>query len=118
MNMAAHKASLEIFQRAGVKNLRKKSELLTGYLHWLLTSQQTTVKSQLKIITPSTPTDRGCQISLQTKKDGKKIFDKLTKAGVIADWREPDVIRVAPVPLYNSFEDVWQFSQLLNSSSR
>ena len=117
MNMAAHKASLEIFQKAGIKNLRKKSLLLTGYLHWLLTSQPSTVNRQLKMITPPTPADRGCQISLQTGKDGKKIFDKLTKAGVIADWREPDVIRVAPVPLYNSFEDVWRFASLLKGLS-
>jgi len=80
-----------------------------------MSGQQSTVNGQLKIITPSSIADRGCQISLQTNKDGKKIFDLLTKAGVIADWREPDVIRVAPVPLYNSFEDVWKFSQLLAS---
>jgi kynureninase len=115
MNMAAHKASLEIFEKAGMKNLRKKSELLTAYLYWLLTNQLSPATSQLKIITPSTSADRGCQISLQTKKNGKKIFDKLTKAGVIADWREPDVIRVAPVPLYNTFEDVWNFARLLAS---
>ena len=113
MNMAAHKASLEIFEKAGMKNLRKKSELLTGYLEWLLRSQLANTKGQLSIITPSTPSERGCQLSLQTKKNGKKIFDKLTKMGVVADWREPDVIRVAPVPLYNSFEDVWHFAQLL-----
>jgi kynureninase len=113
MNMAAHKASLEIFEKAGIKNLHQKSARLTGYLHWLLTSHLSAAKGQLEIITPATPADRGCQISLQTKKDGKKIFDKLTKAGVIADWREPDVIRVAPVPLYNSFEDVYRFATLL-----
>jgi kynureninase len=113
MNMAAHKASLEIFQKAGMKNLRKKSLILTGYLDYLIRSQVSNLKSQVSIITPSSPSDRGCQISLQTQKGGKKIFDKLTKAGVIADWREPDVIRIAPVPLYNSFEDVWRFATLL-----
>jgi kynureninase len=120
MNMAAHTASLEIFERAGMKNLRQKSELLTGYLYWLLQLSIANLPAgrhgyQLSIITPSTADDRGCQISLQTQKDGKKIFDKLTKAGVMADWREHDVIRVAPVPLYNSFEDVWRFAQLLFS---
>jgi kynureninase len=80
-----------------------------------LEGQQSTVNGQLRIITPKTAADRGCQISLQTGKDGRKIFDRLSKAGVIADWREPDVIRVAPVPLYNSFEDVWKFAQLINA---
>jgi kynureninase len=122
MNMAAHKASLELFQKAGIKNLRKKSVLLTGYLDWLLRGQQSTANGQrgdnnaLRIITPSNPSERGCQISLQTVSNGKNIFDKLSKAGVIADWREPDVIRVAPVPLYNSFEDVWRFADILSDA--
>lgn len=115
MNMAAHKASIKIFERAGIKNLRYKSMLLTGYLEWLFNKQQTTDSSQLKIITPFKPADRGCQLSFQAKKNGKKIFDKLTKAGVIADWREPDVIRIAPAPLYNTFEDVWRFVDILAS---
>ena len=116
MNMAAHKASLELFEKAGFKNLRAKSELLTSYLHWLLSEQLPATKGQLKIITPSDPAARGCQLSLQTQKNGKKIFDKLTKAGVIADWREPDVIRIAPVPLYNTFEDVWNFVDTITCS--
>lgn len=113
LSMAAHKASLEIFEQAGLKNLRKKSEQMTQYLEYLLNSELRTSNSQLKIITPQNLKERGCQFSFQTKSDGKKIFDKLTKAGVIADWREPDVIRIAPAPLYNSFEDVYRFSQLL-----
>jgi kynureninase len=116
MNMAAHKASLELFQKAGIKNLRKKSVLLTGYLEYLLKTQSSNLKSEISIITPSDQSARGCQLSLQTKVNGKKIFDKLTKAGVIADWREPDVIRIAPVPLYNSFEDVWRFADRLSSA--
>ncbi len=116
LSMAAHKASLEIFDKAGMKALRKKSGLLTGYLEWLLTDnrQQTTDNSEYKIITPKDKTQRGAQLSIQTKKDGKKLFQKITKSGVIADWREPDVIRVAPVPLYNKFEEVWEFAQLLS----
>ena len=116
LSMAAHKASLEIFDKAGMKSLRKKSGLLTGYLEWLLTDnrQQTTDNSEYKIITPKDKTQRGAQLSIQTKKDGKKLFQKITKSGVIADWREPDVIRVAPVPLYNKFEEVWEFAQLLS----
>ena len=115
LSMAAHQASLEIYDKAGIKQLRKKSKLLTGYLSWLLTTTLSDNRTNLKIITPDIPDQRGCQLSIKTSKNGKKIFNKLTKAGVIADWREPDVIRVAPVPLYNKFEDVWRFVQILNS---
>ena len=70
----------------------------------------------MKIITPSSPEQRGCQLSFIINKNGKKLFNKLTESGVIADWREPDVLRVAPVPLYNNFEDVFQFGKLLEES--
>lgn len=116
MNMAAHKASLELFEKAGIKNLRKKSVQLTAYLEYLLQPTATSPGSPISIITPSDAKARGCQLSLQTKTNGKKIFDKLTKAGIIADWREPDVIRIAPVPLYNSFEDVWHFADILGNA--
>ena len=72
--------------------------------------------NHFSILTPSTVNERGCQLSIFMKKDGKKVFDKLTKAGVIADWREPDVIRVAPVPLYNTFEEVFRFAEIFKSS--
>ncbi|MCW5908113.1 MAG: kynureninase [Chitinophagales bacterium] len=115
LSMAAHKASLEIFDKAGMKALRKKSELLTGYLEWLLLDQEQKNKSpkEYRVITPKSKNERGCQLSIQTGKNGKQLFQKLTKAGVIADWREPDVIRVAPVPLYNTFENVFRFAQIL-----
>ncbi len=116
MNMAAHKASLELFEKAGIKNLRKKSVQLTAYLEYLLQPTATSQQSPITIITPTDPKARGCQLSLQTKANGKKIFDKLTKAGIIADWREPDVIRIAPVPLYNSYEDVWRFADILSTA--
>lgn len=112
---AAHLASLEIFQKAGIKNLRKKSIELTNYLDFLLTQLDPTEK-HFTILTPRKSKDRGCQLSIFMKKDGKKIFDKLTKAGVIADWREPGVIRAAPVPLYNTFEDVFIFSELFKKA--
>jgi kynureninase len=112
LSMAAHKASLEIFDKAGMKALRKKSVLLTSYLEFLL-SQNT--ENGFKIITPQQPAQRGCQLSFQTAFDGKKLFAKLTKAGVIADWREPDVIRVAPVPLYNTFSEVYRFARLFTA---
>ena len=116
LSMAVHKASLEIFDKAGIKALRKKSELLNGYLYWLLTAnRQPPTANSFSIITPSEKEHRGCQLSIQTKKNGKKLFEKITKGDVIADWREPDVIRVAPVPLYNSFEEVWRFAQLLQA---
>jgi kynureninase len=108
---AAQLASLEIFEEAGISNLRKKSLLLTGYLEFLLTAIENH-QEHFQIITPSDKNERGCQLSLLMKKKGKKVFDKITKAGVIADWREPDAIRVAPVPLYNTFEEVNKFSQI------
>ncbi len=115
LSMAAHKASLDIFEEAGMENLHKKRNLLAGYLHFVLNdinSKQS--EKMLEIITPSNEKERGCQVSMLMLKDGKKIFDELAKQGVIADWREPNVIRIAPVPLYNSFEDVWRFCSLVN----
>ncbi len=109
---AAHLASLQIFEEAGIQNLRKKSILLTGFLEYLLTSIPD-AHDRFTIITNSNPEERGCQLSILMKKHGKKVFASLTKAGVIADWREPDVIRVAPVPLYSTFEEVFQFVEIL-----
>ncbi|MFZ5971635.1 MAG: kynureninase [Bacteroidota bacterium] len=112
---AAHLASLQLFEEAGIKNLRKKSIALTGYLAWLL-NQIDPAQEKFEIFTPSDPQQRGCQLSLFVKKDGKKVFDRLTRAGVIADWREPGVIRVAPVPLYNTFEEVFTFSEIFREA--
>lgn len=109
--MASHKASLDIFEEAGMENLLAKSKKLTGYLEFLmheLNKEQDKLK--IKIITPKR---RGCQLSLVFSKHGKKIHQKISRKGVIADWREPDVIRIAPTPLYNSFEDVFKFYELL-----
>jgi kynureninase len=112
--LAALRASLEIFADAGMQALRQKSELLTGYLEWLI--HQRNVNDRIRILTPSNVAQRGCQLSLQTKEDGRAIFDRLTMQGVVTDWREPDVIRVAPVPLYNRFVDVWDFVDVLMAS--
>ncbi len=112
---AAHLASLEIFQEAGMKALRKKSVELTGYLEYLL-KEADPLENSFTIITPDNPEERGCQLSLYMKQDGKKIFNKLTRAGIIADWREPNVIRVAPTPLYNTFEEVWQFAAVFKKA--
>ena len=112
---AALQASLQVFEKAGIKNLRKKSVQLTGYLEFLLNEIDPTQK-YFQVITPAAPTARGCQLSILMKRDGKKIFNAITKSGVIADWREPDVIRVAPVPLYNSFEEVFQFGEIFKKA--
>jgi len=114
---AAQLASLEIFDEAGGNNLRQKSILLTGYLEFLLKSIENN-QEYFSIITPSYKKERGCQLSLLMRKNGKKVFDIITKAGVIADWREPDVIRVAPVPLYNTFEEVFLFSRIFQNALR
>ncbi|MBX2964219.1 MAG: kynureninase [Cyclobacteriaceae bacterium] len=112
---AAHLASLEIFQEAGIKNLKKKSVQLTGYLEFLL-KQIDPENNIFTILTPSNPNERGCQLSIYMKQNGKRIFSAITKAGVLADWREPNVIRVAPVPLYNTFEEVYRFSEILKKA--
>jgi len=112
--LAALRASMEIFDEVGMAALRKKSEALTGYFDYLLKELNT--NDNVRVITPSDPHQRGCQLSLQARENGKAIFDRLTEKGVIADWREPDVIRVAPVPLYNQFQEVWEFVQLLTRS--
>lgn len=108
---AAHLASLDIFERATMPALRRKSLFLTGFLEYLLHESDPEGKF-FTIITPADPTARGCQLSILMKKDGKKVFKRLEKEGVITDWREPDVIRVAPVPLYNTFEEVYQFTEI------
>ena len=101
-SMAAHLASLEIFEQAGIENLHAKSEQMTGYLENLLKEIP-----QITIITPSNLKERGCQLSLMALDQPKELFKYLQENGIITDWREPDVIRVAPVPLYNQYEDCW-----------
>ena len=107
--MAIHKASLEIIDEAGIENLRKKSILLTGYLEFILND----FSQHLTIITPKNKDERGCQLSIIVKKDGKKLFDYLQTKNIMPDWREPDVIRMSPVPLYNSFEDVYRVGEAM-----
>ena len=111
-SMAAHKVSLDLFDEVGMEALRAKAVKMTGYLEFLI--ENLNKKSQrFNIITPRDPAQRGCQLSILTGSEGKKLFDFLTENGVIADWREPNVIRVAPVPFYNSFEDCWRLAELL-----
>lgn len=110
LSMAAIRASLDTFEEAGFDNLREKSVKLTGYLEFLIDGLN---DDRITIITPRDPLSRGCQLSVQVKNADKNLHTKLTNAGVISDWREPDVIRVAPAPLYNSFEDVFLFANKL-----
>lgn len=106
LSLAAIRASLDIFDRATLPALRKKSLNLTAYLEFQLRQID---DKRIRIITPENPEERGCQLSIQVLGAEKKLFKMLSDKGVIADWREPDVIRVAPVPLYNSYRDVYEF---------
>jgi kynureninase len=110
LSMAAIRASLDVFAEAGMDKLRKKSIKLTGFLEYLIDGLQ---DERIHILTPRDPDERGCQLSIQVKSADKGLHEKLANAGVISDWREPDVIRVAPVPLYNSFKDVFIFTERL-----
>lgn len=113
LQLAALNASLEIFDEVGMSALRKKSELLTAYLDFLINELNS---RHVSIITPYEASQRGCQLSIRFGQYGKKIFKNLIRQGVICDWREPDVIRLAPVPLYNSFLDVYTFVQILKQT--
>ncbi len=112
LSMAAIKASLDMFDAVGMKALRDKSEKLTGYFEFLIQQIET---DRIKIITPSNPKERGCQLSIQVKDADKSLHQKLMDKNVITDWREPDVIRCAPVPMYNSFKDVYDMVAILKT---
>jgi kynureninase len=108
--MASLRASLEVFAAAGMRNLREKSIKLTNYLEFLLGEIK---DERIEVITPAAPAERGCQLSIRVRNADKNLFQAVTKHGVVADWREPDVIRVAPVPLYNTFTDVFRFAEIM-----
>ena len=109
--MACLRASMAIFDKVGMSLIRSKSEKLTGYMEFLMN----TISNKVEIVTPSDATQRGSQLSLVMNKNGKDVFNQLGLQGVICDWREPDVIRVAPAPLYNSFIEVYRFYEILKS---
>jgi kynureninase len=124
LSMAAHKASLDIFEEAGIDALIRKSRKLTGYMEYLISTEcrmqsteerrnNPTTMYNIKIITPKEIDQRGCQLSILVRKNSKELFENLKRDGFIVDWRSPNVIRVAPVPLYNTFEEVYKFSNLL-----
>ncbi len=116
-NYAVHRVSLQPFAEAGMAALREKSLALTGYLEFLL-GQLNEKEQRFEVITPRDAAARGCQLSILTGAAGRALFDYLSAQGVICDWREPNVIRVAPAPLYNSFEDVFRFADLLEKFVR
>lgn len=110
-NMVAHRASLDLFDKATLPALREKSIRMTAYMEYLLAQLS---HLSFTIITPKDPAKRGAQLSLLFANRGREVFDALTANGVIADWREPNVIRIAPVPMYNNFEDCYRFFEILN----
>jgi len=107
--LAALNSSLEIFNEVGIEKLREKSEKLSNYIDYLLSTLDS---DKIQVITPKNLKERGCQLSLRIN-SGKSVFNRLMEEGVIADWREPDVIRIAPVPLYNSFSDIYKFYKII-----
>lgn len=118
LGMAAHNASLDIFEEAGMDRIGEKRDLLTAYMEYIIDeiSEKNKESCTFEIITPRDKSKRGAQLSILVHGQGKSLFDSLSSEGVVADWREPNVIRVAPAPLYNSFEDVYYFGQILEKS--
>ena len=111
--MAPLLASLAIFDEAGgMEPLREKSRKLTGYLEFLL---ERAGSGRFTVITPREPEARGCQLSILAHHNPKELHKQLEAAGAKADFREPNVVRAAPAPLYNTFHDVWRFAQILSA---
>jgi kynureninase len=108
LSMSALRASMDIFQEAGIERLRAKSISLTGYLEFLLNLR---ASPDFSVITPRESERRGAQLSLRIRNKGRELCATLAKEGIVGDWREPDIFRVAPVPLYNSYRDVYRFAQ-------
>ena len=118
LGMAAHLASLDVFAEAGMERIGEKRDKITAYLESVImdVSERNSDRATFEIITPSDKTKRGAQLSILAHGQGRGLFDELTKSGVIADWREPNVIRIAPAPLYNSYEDCFRFGELLENA--
>lgn len=117
LGMAAHLASLDIFDEVGMEKLCAKRDDLTAYLEFVIDEiSERNENATFEIITPRDKSKRGAQLSILAHGQGKALFDAMTERGVVADWREPNVIRVAPAPLYNSYEDVFNFGKILEES--
>jgi len=110
LSLVPLRAALDLFDRAGMAALVAKSARLTGYLEFLL---DRIPGNGVQIITPRDPERRGCQLSIAVKDRPREVLASLESAGVVCDFREPDVIRVAPVPFYNTFHEVWKFARIL-----
>lgn len=110
-NMVAHRVSLDIFTEVGMDTLREKSIQLTGYLEFVLQEVQKNTGQSLVVLTPKNAEERGAQLSIVVDGKNKSIVKSLAAEGIVVDWREPNVVRMAPVPLYNSFEDIFSFGQ-------
>ena len=113
--MAPLKVSIDLFEEVGMTALRSKSMRLTGYLQYLIDRIS---PERVEVITPREPAARGCQLSMLVHDRPKELLGALHDEGVVCDFREPDIIRVAPVPLYNTFHEVWRFAQVLASHAR
>lgn len=117
LGMAAHRASLDIFDEAGMEAICTKRDLLTGYLEFIVDDISARYDNvSFEIITPRDKSQRGAQLSILAHGQGKSLFDFITEEGVVADWREPNVIRMGPAPLYNNFEDVFRFGEILEKA--
>lgn len=112
LSLAAIRASLDVFAASGMPALRQKSLSLTAYLEYLL---QNLGNSRIRVVTPAEPEQRGCQLSIQVLDADKALYQSIGAAGIVADWREPDVIRVAPTPLYNTYVEVFEFVERLQA---
>ena len=114
--LAAHRSALDIIEKAGWENIQQKRILLNAYLWFVLDEINASQKEKLiEFITPREEEEHGCQVSMLMLNKGKGVYDQLMKNGIYVDWREPNVIRLAPVPLYNTFEEVWKFGNTLRS---
>ena len=118
LGLAAHLAAVDIFDEAGMDAISTKRDLITAYLEFVIDSisERNKEKCTFELITPRDKKQRGAQLSIMALGQGKALFDALSDLGVVADWREPNVIRAAPAPLYNSFEDCWWFGHLLEKA--
>ena len=118
LGMAAHLASLDIFEEAGMDRIGAKRDLMTAFMEFVIDdiSEKNKDRCTFELITPRDKTKRGAQLSIMAKGQGRALFDALSDLGVVADWREPNVIRIAPAPLYNSYEDCYWFGQLLEKA--
>ena len=115
LSLAPYLASVHLFDEVGMEKIINKRNKLTAYLEFILNEINTEVQGNFEIITPSNPAERGCQLSVFFHGEGRSLFEYLIKNGVVTDWREPNVIRLAPVPLYSSFEDMYRFGQILKA---